>query len=118
MTGAHYSTTVPNDSGYGRMITIEALGLLKVGRIQILRPVREEVEAGHQKDGVDAQKPVVLDHRTGLADEHASLLSSTRASLALQRFCANEDFTLRHEGPNNCGKGGYSRRRPEERAPG
>ena len=34
---------------------------LQVGRIEILRTVREEVEEGHEDDGVDPSEPVKLE---------------------------------------------------------
>lgn len=121
------------------MVTIKALGRLEVRWVQVLRPMREEVEScaadvsqpshpvnavratrsrtSHQKHSVDTQKPVLLEHRTSLLDEPTGLFSSRSAVLTLQSFSANEDFTLWHKGPNEGGKGGYARRGPKESAP-
>src|SRR6267154_4036132 len=71
----------------------------------------------HQKHSVDTQKPVLLEHRTGLLHEQTGLCSSRGALLTLQSFSANEDFTLWHKGPNEGGKRGYTRRGPKESAP-
>jgi hypothetical protein len=121
------------------MVTIKALGRLEVRRVQVLRPMREEVESwaadacqpshpvnavratrsrtSHQKHSVDTQKPVLLEHRTSLLDETTGLFSSRSAVLTLQCFSANEDFALWHKGPNEGGKNGYARRGPKESAP-
>jgi len=121
------------------MVTIKALGRLEVRWVQVLRPMREEVEpwaavasqpshpvktvratrprTSHQKYSVDTQKPVLLEHRPSLLDKQTGLFSSRRALLTLQSFSANKDFTLWHKGPNESGKGRYARGGPKESAP-
>jgi hypothetical protein len=121
------------------MVTVKALGRLEVRWVQVLRPMREEVEpwaadasqpshsvnavratrsrTSHQKHSVYTQKPVLLEHHTSLLDEQTGLFSSRGSLLTLKSFSANEDLTLWHEGPNEGGKGGYARRSPKESAP-
>ncbi len=45
MEGVRDGTTVPDNGSYGGVVTIKTLGRLKVGRVQVLRSVREEVKA-------------------------------------------------------------------------
>src|SRR5690349_9381294 len=56
-----HRSEVGDDLRYGNLIGIEVVLIRKHGWIQILRAVRHEVEAGHEKDQVDEQDPVAFD---------------------------------------------------------
>jgi hypothetical protein len=45
MEGVRKGTTVPDNGSYGGVVATKTLGRLKVGWVQVLRPVREEVKA-------------------------------------------------------------------------
>lgn len=62
-------STVSDDGRDGRLVRREALSRLEVGRVQILRSVRKEVEAGHEEHGVDASEPVLPEHGPKLSHE-------------------------------------------------
>jgi hypothetical protein len=118
----------------------EALARLEVGRVQVLRAVREEVEAcgdenyqrsvravkpktrtGHEKDRVNAKKPVRLEHLLRLVQENLRLVRprpSTRLDTeALRLTRVQEEGALGRERANECGERADARGRPEERAP-
>lgn len=82
------------------------------------QPVRATgPHTGHQKHGIDAENPVLLEHLTSLADEHTRLLPSRGAPLALDGLCSKENFTLWNNRPDGGSKYGYGRGGPEEGAP-
>ena len=46
---ANSGANISKNSGFGRKVRREAFGGLEVGRVQVLRTVREEVESSHLK---------------------------------------------------------------------
>lgn len=62
-------TEVSHDLGDRDGIGGEVVLIREHGGVEILRAVGHEVEAGHEKDHVDEQKPMVLESYIGLLQE-------------------------------------------------
>ena len=80
--------------------------------------MREEVEACHEEDGVDAQEPVALEHLLGFVQEDAPLAGTGRLSLfESDASRTEEDLGLGRDKANEGAKGGDAGSGPEERTP-
>jgi len=67
------STAVTNDGRNGGVELAEALAGLEISGVEILRAMGQEVEPGHQQDGVDGEFPMVLQHLFYLVEKDAGL---------------------------------------------
>lgn len=115
----------------------EQLRLRQVRRVQVLRSMGQEVEAcvittlksdpahtsrsivrtSHEKDSVNAQKPVGLKHLPSLVQEDFRLLRGGAAARTLGGLSAEEDLALGEEEANECGERRDTGCRPEQAAP-
>ena len=79
----------------------------------------EEIESGHQQDGVYAQQPMVLEHLLDFVEEDARLgLSGLFGVFHPLLSSAEEDFALGKKGSQQAGEGGDAGAGPEQCAPG
>ena len=78
----------------------------------------EEVESGHQQDGVDGQQPVVLEHLLDFVEEDAGLgLGGLDGVIAALLFSTEEDLAFGKKSTQEGGKGRDTGGSPEECAP-
>ena len=121
---ARNGSAVTNDCCHDRMIVIKSLARLEVGRVQILRTMRKEVETcmmyhtlvpspfvphqltGHEKYSIQTQSPVRFQHRPYLMDEYFGLLPSSTTGCTLLLFRTEKHLAFWNKSPNSCCKGG------------
>ena len=84
-------SAVAGDGPERGLVSSQALALLEVGRVQVLRAVRVKVEARHQDETEQAPPPVQLGRASHLAQEHLGLVRArghvargARGGLALE----------------------------------
>ena len=72
---------------------------------------------GHEQHGVDAQKPVPLEHLPSLMEEDLGLVLRRVPTRERRLLRADEDLALGQEQPHKRRERGDAGRAPEERAP-
>jgi hypothetical protein len=91
---------------------------LQIGRVEVLRAVGEEVESGHQQDGVDGQHPMVLEHLFDFVEEDAGLgLSGLDGVVPLLLPGTKEDLAFWKKSAQDGGESGDTGCSPEECTP-
>lgn len=107
--GAH----VGDNLRHGDLVCVESELVLEQCRVQILRAVRHEVEAGHEQDQVDENEPVTLQRDLSFLYEGFA----DAAVRATQLLVGDVGVGLGHEQPPDDEEGGRRGAEPVQRSP-
>lgn len=78
----------------------------------------EEVETGHQQDGVNGQEPMLLEHLLDLVQEDFGFGTGRVSGVVPSLFSStDEDLTFGEKSAQDCAKGGDAGSGPEETTP-
>ena len=98
MLGVTGDSTTPRLDWMEGLVGGEAFGGLKVGGVKILRTVGQEVETGHQQDGVDGRILVILEDFLDPVKEDLGLGQSGLFDVNLLLDLGAEDLKEEHGG--------------------